>query len=134
MKINVIARHSAPNPKWEEYAREKSAKLGKYFSGIQHVEWVLDSGSKSGSKTKSVEMNVVLGQGAKLVGKAESGEMLSAIDLVESKLQKQIRRFHAKLKAHRDRTRIADGAPSPVEEHEATYEQVIQEMLEEDAG
>ena len=130
MKINVIARHSASNPKWEEYAREKSEKLGKYFSGIQHVEWVLDGGSK----TQSVEMNVVLGQGAKLVGKAESGEMLSAIDLVESKLQKQIRRFHAKLKAHRDRTRVADGAPSPVEEHEATYEQVIQEMLEEDAG
>jgi len=138
MKINVIARHSAANPQWEEYAREKSEKLGKYFAGIQHVEWVLDgggkSGSKSGSKAQSVEMSVVLGQGAKLVGKAESDEMLSAIDLVESKLQKQIRRFHAKLKAHRDRTRIADGAPPPVEEHEATYEQVIQEMLEEDAG
>ena len=130
MKINIVSRHTAVNPQWEEYAREKSEKLGKFFSGVQYVECVLDGGSK----TNSVEMNVVLGQGAKLVGKAESGEMLSAMDLVESKLQKQIRRFHAKLKAHRDRTRVADGAPAPVEEHEATYEQVIQEMLEEDAG
>ena len=130
MKINIVARHTAGNSKWEEYAREKSEKLGKFFAGVQHVECVLDAGSK----TNSVEMNVVLGQGAKLVGKAESDEMFAAIDQAEAKLEKQMRRFHAKIKAHRDRTRIADAPPSPVEEHEATYEQVIQEMLEEDAG
>lgn len=130
MKINIVARHAAGNPKWEEYAREKCEKLGKFFAGVQHVECVLDGGSK----TNSVEMHVVLGQGAKLVGKAQSDEMFAAIDQAEAKLEKQTRRFHAKIKAHRDRTRIADAAPAPVEEHEATYEQVIQEMLEEDAG
>jgi len=130
MKINVSGRHLSVSPQLEEYAIEKAEKLGKYFSGIQHVDFVLEENGK----VQRVEISVVLGQGARLLGKAESEEMMAALDQAESKIQKQMRRFHAKLKAHRDRTRIADGAPTPSEEEEASYEQVIQEMLEEDVS
>ncbi|MHC4952684.1 MAG: ribosome hibernation-promoting factor, HPF/YfiA family [Planctomycetota bacterium] len=130
MKINVSGRHLTVSPQWEEYAAEKAEKLGKYFAGIQHVDFVLEENGKE----QRVEMSVVLGQGARLMSKADSDEMMTAIDQAESKIQKQMRRFHAKLKAHRDRTRVADGAPPPSEEELASYEQVIQEMLEEDVG
>ena len=129
MKVNISGRHVSVNGDIETYAREKAEKLGKYFSGIQHVDIVLDHNSKD---LNVVEASVVLGQGAKLLGKAEAEDMKVAIDRAESKLTKQIRRFHAKLKAHRDRTRVVDGAPVANEEQEATYEQVVQEMLEED--
>ena len=129
MKVNISGRHVAVSDETETYARDKAEKLGKYFSGIQRVDIVIDHNSKSHTV---VEASVVLGQGAKLLGKAEAEDMKVAIDRAESKLTKQIRRFHAKLKAHRDRTRVADGAPVAHEEQEATYEQVVQEMLEED--
>ena len=128
MQINISGRHISLDPVTEGYAREKAEKLGKYFAGIQHVDFVL---AHSGNLNE-VEASVVLGQGAKLLGKAESEDMKAAIDMAESKLTKQMRRFHAKLKTHRDRTRVADGAPVESEPDEATYEQVVREMLEED--
>ena len=130
MKINVSGRHVTVRPEWEEYAAEKAARLDKYFTGIQHVDFVIDAHGKE----HRCEMTVVLGQGARLLGKAGAEEMLAAIDLADNKIEKQIRRFHAKLKAHRDRTRVADGVPQPDDKTEPTYEQVIREMLEEDAS
>lgn len=130
MKVNVSGRHVTVRPEWEDYANEKADRLGKFFSGIQRVDFVVDANGKE----HRCEMTVVLGQGARLLGKAEAEEMRVAIDLAENKIEKQMRRFHAKLKAHRDRTRVADGVPQKKESNEATYEQVIQEMLEEDAG
>jgi ribosomal subunit interface protein len=129
MKVNISGRHVSVNAELETYAREKAEKLGKYFSGIQHVDFVLDHNSKD---LNVVEASVVLGHGAKLLGKAEAEDMKAAIDLAESKLTKQMRRFHAKLKSHRDRRRVADGVPQAAQEDEATYEQVVREMLEED--
>lgn len=129
MKVNISGRHVSVNDEIETYAREKVEKLGKYFSGIQHADIVLDHDAKGLS---AAEISVVLGQGAKLLGKAESEDMKAAIDQADSKLTKQIRRFHAKLKAHRDRTRVVDGVPVVPEEQEATYEQVVKDMLEED--
>lgn len=129
MQINISGRHGTIDAAMEEYAREKAEKLGKFFSGIQHVDIVMEPG---GNKLSQVESSVVLGQGARLVGKAESEDLKAAIDQADSKLTKQVRRFHAKLKAHRDRTRVTDGVPTQSEDHEATYEQVVREMLEED--
>ena len=130
MKVNVSGRHVSVRPEWEAYANEKAERLGKYFSGIQHVDFVVDANGKE----HRCEMTVVLGQGARLLGKSEADEMRTAIDLAENKIEKQMRRFHAKLKAHRDRTRIADGMQHEDETQEATYEQVIQEMLDEDVS
>jgi len=129
MKVNISGRHVSVNDDIENYAREKVEKLDKYFSGIQHVDVVLDHNGKG---LNLVEASVVLGQGARLLGKAESEDMKTAIDQAESKLTKQIRRFHAKLKSHRDRRRVADNVPESAEENEATYEQVVREMLEEE--
>jgi len=129
MKVNISGRHVSMTDELESYAREKAEKIGKYFSGIQHIDIVLDHNSKD---QNVVEASVVLGHGTKLLGKAEAEDMKAAIDMAESKLSKQIRRFHAKLKSHRDRRRVADGAPVSNEESEATYEQVVREMLDEE--
>ena len=74
---------------------------------------------------------VVLGRGSKLVGKGQGPDLTAAIDQSETRLEKQIRRFHARLKSHRARDRIGPGKAATREEEEATYEQVVREMLEE---
>jgi putative sigma-54 modulation protein len=131
MKLNLVGRHLDISPRMEDHAREKFSKLDRYFAGIQHADVVLQVNGRGQAATYGVEAAVVLGHGTRLVGKGEAADALSAIDLAENRLEKQIRRFHARLKAHRDRRRISHDREGPPEEEEATYEQVVREMLEE---
>jgi len=129
MKVNIVGRHVRVTPAMQDYARDKATKLDRFFAGIQHVDITMDVNGLA----HHVEACVVLGQGARLLSKAQAEDMYAAIDMAESKLEKQIRRFHKRLKAHRDRTRISDGAEGAggAAGDEATYEQVVREMLEE---
>ena len=102
MKVNVRGRRLKITPEMEDYATEKVGKFDRFFAGIQHADVVMEVAGLN----HHVEISVLLGQGARLFGKAEAEDMYAAIDMAEGKLEKQIRRFHARLKAHRDRTRI----------------------------
>ncbi|MGQ0612378.1 MAG: ribosome hibernation-promoting factor, HPF/YfiA family [Planctomycetaceae bacterium] len=127
MKINIHGRHRKISPEIERYGREKAEKLGQFFDRLQSVDVTLDMDGRN----QIVEMSATLIRGVKLVGKATAEDLHAAIDLAESKLQRQIQKFHDRLKAHRDRTSAA-GKPTPRgEAQETTYEQVVREMLEE---
>jgi putative sigma-54 modulation protein len=129
MNVNVTGRHVKITNEMESYATEKVNKLGKFFAGIQQADVLMDVNGM----THTAEITVLLGPGQKLFGKAEAEDMYAAVDMAESKLEKQIRRFHAKLKGHRDRTRIGDEPEaSGAEADEETYENVVREMLDKD--
>jgi putative sigma-54 modulation protein len=130
MKVNIRGRHLKITPEMEEYATEKVTKFDKFFQGIDHADVVM----AVEGLTHHTEISVTLGKGAHLFAKAEAEDMYAAIDMAESKLEKQIRRFHARLKAHRDRSRIGDEQQSTSEDDEATYERVVREMLENGEG
>ena len=131
MKVNIRGRHLKVTPEMEEYAVEKVSKFDRFFQGIQQADVLMEVNGLS----HDVEIAVMLGRGARLFGKAEAEDMYAAIDLAESKLEKQIRRFHARLKAHRDRTRIGETPPDGAAEAEdETYERVVREMIENGEG
>ncbi len=132
MKVNIRGRHLKVTPEMEDYATEKIRKFDRFFAGIQQADVMMEVTGLD----HYVEIAVLLGHGARLFGKAEAEDMYAAIDLAESKLEKQIRRFHARLKAHRDRTRIGDDEPDAGAdaEDETTYERVVREMLENGEG
>jgi len=132
MKVSIVGRQIKVPVEAESYARDKLSRLGKYFSGIQHADVVMMIDGHGQQRRHEVEASVTLGHGARLLGRGSGADMMAAIDAAEAKLQKQIRRFHARLKAHRDRTRISDSTPVPAEQEEATYEQVVREMLDEE--
>ena len=132
MKVNIRGRHLKVTPEMEDYATEKVSKFDRFFVGIQQADVMMEVTGLD----HYVEIAVLLGHGARLFGKAEAEDMYVAIDLAESKLEKQIRRFHARLKAHRDRARIGDDEPDAGAdgEDETTYERVVREMLENGEG
>ena len=134
MKLNIVGRHLDISPRVEDHAREKFSKLDRYFAGIQHADVVLQVNGRGQAATVGVEAAVVLGHGTRLVGKGQAPDALSAIDQAENRLEKQIRRFHARLKAHRDRQRISHDRAAPPEEEEATYEQVVHRLFAEMAS
>ena len=132
MQVNVIGRHLTITPEIEAHAEERLSKLDRYFAGVRKVDLVLALEGHGQAKLCMAEATVVLAPGTHLVGKGEAADMLAAIDIAESRLAKQIRRFHARLKSHRDRTRISAGDTSAAASgrEEETYEQVVREMLE----
>jgi len=132
MQVNIVGRQIKVPQEVESYARDKFTKLVKYFAGIQHADVVMEVNGHGQQRLHEVEASVTLGHGTRLLGRGSGADLLTAIDVAEGKLQKQIRRFHARLKAHRDRRRIAEEAALPAEKEEDTYEQVVREMLEED--
>lgn len=132
MKVNIVGRHVKVTRAMQDYAEEKLSRMDRFFPHIEKIDIVMDVDGLR----HLVEASLVLGRGAKLVGKAEAEDMLAAIDLVESKVRKQIRRLNSRLKDHRDRSRIAHegaaGPPGEAPEDEETYERVVREMLEEE--
>ena len=132
MKVNIRGRHLKITAEMEQYATEKVGKFDRFFPGIQQADVVMAVNGPN----HDVEIAVMLGKGARLFGKAEAEDMYAAIDLAESKLEKQIRRFHARLKAHRDRARIGERPPdgAGTADDETTYEKIVLEMLEDGEG
>lgn len=132
MKVNIVGRHVKVTRAMQDYAEEKLSRMDRYFPHIQKIDIVMDVDGLR----HLVEAALVMGRGAKLVGKAEAEDMFAAIDMAESKIRKQIRRFNSRLKDHRDRSRIshgsgADGTAGGPDDEE-TYERVVREMLEEE--
>ncbi len=132
MKVNIVGRQFKVPPDAESYARDRFSRLGKYFAGIRHADVVMAIDGHGQQRRHDVEASVTLGRGTRLLGRGTGTDLTTAIDAAEAKLEKQIRRFHARLKAHRDRTRISDAKPATAEQDEATYEQVVREMLDEE--
>ena len=65
------------------------------------------------------------------VSHASGEDVYTAIDQAEQRLQRQIQKFHDRLKAHRDRRRPSRAPEAETSPGEETYEQVVREMLEE---
>ena len=134
MQVNVTGRHVTITDELENHVREKFSKLERFYPNISHTDVVLSLEGHGTTKNCIAEATVVLGRGVRLHGRGEApDEMGVAIDAAESRLQKQVRRFHAKLTAHRDRDSAASSSEPVEEEEEATYEEIVRQMLEEDA-
>lgn len=133
MQVNVVGRRMTVQPEVEAHAEERFGKLNRYFNGVRKVEVVLTLEGHGQARQAVAEATLTLDPGNQLVGRGEGSEVIAAMDAAESKLEKQLRRLHARLKAHRDRTRIAveEGGQAPAEAEEETYDQVVREMLEE---
>lgn len=98
MKVTISFRHLDHTPSLDERIQEKSEKLGKYLGGKSHIKWGCHV--KDGNHYAEVEL---IGPKFKYHATGKSDNLYKTIDLVVSKLEKQIQKKKEKLTAKKDR-------------------------------
>ena len=100
MQISVTFRHVESSPALKDYAIKKLAKMDKYLDTPLEANVVLGI-----EKFRHQADITITGDGLKIKGREETGDMYSAIDLAMEKIEKQLKRFREKprtLKAGRN--------------------------------
>ena len=93
MLFTITGKHIEITEAIKKYAKEKTAKLPKYYNSINQVEVIIDS--SQGNNT-SVEV-IARGEHSKIFVVTEIGEdAYKCIDLAVHKLERQLRRKKTK--------------------------------------
>ncbi len=106
MDIITTARRYELTPQVKEHAEKRVQKLGRYFDHIQEVHVVLAQ-----EKHRQIAEVTVRADGAELTSRQETHDMISSIDLVVDRLEKQVKKFSARLKDRKNRRTVASGVP-----------------------
>jgi tRNA pseudouridine38-40 synthase len=97
LRIDFTDRHDQHPPTVKAYAVEKAERLARFFSGVQHIEIVLDSQHDR----HSAEMIVSATPNMRFIGHSAEDSVLASIDSVVDKLERQVVKAKERLKDHR---------------------------------
>jgi len=131
MDIITTARHIELTPAIREHAEKRLRKLERYVNGIQEVHLVI-----SKEKYRSVTEVTLRANGADIISRDQSDDLLTSIDRVVDRVERQIKKLRARIKdkskARRKAPRRAMPAHEPAthdaeeaEDEEAEYPPVL---------
>ncbi len=116
--IRVTARHKSVPEEAKDYAHIKADKLKDYFDRIAKIEFVLER-TKNGAQ---VEVIVSAIRGIVLVSKETNRDIFTAIEIVASKMGKQLVKLKGKLRSRQIRNiRNKTEAEKKEEQTEETF-------------
>jgi putative sigma-54 modulation protein len=123
MQIQVRGKHIDITPGLRSHVEERVSKLGKYLDRIQSVQVTLVC--QKGWQQAEINLHSDL---VELRAQERSLDMYESIDLVAKKMEKQVRRFHERLKDRSHDPRIKDLAA------ERAAAELLEEQRREDGG
>lgn len=94
MQISVTFRHVESSEALKDYAIRKLSKMAKYIDTPMEANVVLGI-----EKFRHQADITITGDGLKIKGREETGDMYSAIDLALEKIEKQLKRFRERPRA-----------------------------------
>ena len=97
MQFSVTFRHMDATDALKGYAKDRLEKIRKYFPDPISVHVILSTEKFH----HRVDVNVQLHNGFKIGGTETTENMYSSIDLVSAKIERQVRRYKDKLRAHK---------------------------------
>lgn len=105
MQFSVTFRHMEATDALKGYAKDRLEKIRKYFPDPISIHVVMSTERF----LHRVDVNVQLHNGFKIAGTETTENMYSSIDLVSAKIERQVRRYKDKLRAHK--VRELEGVP-----------------------
>lgn len=97
MQIAVTFRHMEVSNPIRDYAEEKVARVKKYIDEPIDAQVVLSVAKKIRHKAEVT----LTAKGVTIKGSEETGDMYASIDAVVDKIERQMKRYREKLKAHK---------------------------------
>lgn len=130
MDIEVTVRAGRVSDRMKDVAREKVARIGKFFDRVGGVHVTLDAHAKD---DHGVHVVAHLDTGATLVADARQSDLRAAIEDVSDNLVRQVRREKERLIDRNRKGRAGKDelpAPGQGDESEPTYEDVLRDDLD----
>jgi putative sigma-54 modulation protein len=112
VQIKISARHGHLSKETQDFIREKTQKLTRFFERLTSIDVTVDLKNEN----KIVELNVSAEHKHDFVASESNADILAAVDLVIDKLENQLRRYKEKVQDHRRRPSVGEVAGSPVPE------------------
>lgn len=99
MEVSISGRHMDITPQIREAVHTKIGQLNRYFNELDRAEVHFDEERNPSIKDSEVcECEVILsGHGHRIHCKVHASDPLTAIDMAEAKLTRQIRKLRTKL-------------------------------------
>ena len=95
MNIQITGRHIEVTSAIKNYVDEKIGKVGVYFDNITSSKVIL-----SVEKGNQVAEAIIIVPGSEFVAKVEDKDLYAAIDKLEDKLARQLKRHKNKLRSN----------------------------------
>jgi putative sigma-54 modulation protein len=99
MQFSVTFRHMDATDALKAYAHDRLDKIRKYFPEPISIHVVMSTERFH----HRVDVNVQLHNGFKIAGTETTENMYSSVDMVSAKIERQVRRYKDKLRAHKVR-------------------------------
>jgi putative sigma-54 modulation protein len=106
VEIKITTRHVDITDEIKDYAYQKAEKLLKYYDRIQEIEVIIESEGD----LFSVKIIANAGASAEFLGQDTGPDTFALIDLVEEKVERQLRKHKEKLRNHMHSPRDSDNA------------------------
>ena len=95
MQIQITGRHVEITEAIKKYVEDKVSKISNIFDNIIAVKVIL-----SVEKEHQIAETIVNIPGTEIVAKSDNRDLYTAIDLMEEKLTRQVRRYKNKTVSH----------------------------------
>lgn len=104
MQLSVTFRHMEASDALREHAREKLEKIKKFFPDpiMAHVVFSTERGYQH-----HADVNIQLHNGLVIKGSEITEDMYSSIDLVMTKIERQVRKYKEKIRDHKERVDLS---------------------------
>jgi putative sigma-54 modulation protein len=113
VQIRITHRHGNLSEETQEFIRQKAGKLLHIFQRIMMIEVVVDVVAEP----KFVEFLVSAEHKHDFVANASAKDILTAVDAVVEKLEKQVRKYKERIQDHKHTPSMGEvtGTPAPDE-------------------
>lgn len=121
MRIMITGRHVKVTEAMQAYARDKASKFEKIWNGIHNVHITMDL--EHGLHV--AEALVSINGGEDVVAVTKDADMYSALDMLEGKVEQQLRKYKSKHQDHHPKQKAHHKGPA-----EPSYQDIVREELD----
>ena len=121
MRIMITGRHVKVTEAMQAYARDKAAKFEKIWNGIHNVHVTMDL--EHGQHVAEAVLSI--NGGEDIVATTKDADMYSALDLLEGKVEQQLRKYKSRHQDHHPHQKQAHKTAA-----EPSYQDIVREELD----